>query len=650
MLARRALPALIAALVAAAPAGAVPPQPIPEGPDAATLPQFSGQAADPHPVAVADPPRHPFMAANGRSNLHVDAYQSDVHQGPGPLGRQMEKRSTFLEGVCASVTFDARGRIETVCVGLEGPKLLLLDPRTLETLAAVPLPPRMPGGGSLFTDFAGGGYFYLDQRDRAVIPTTTRHVYVVRQTGGGYFSPDQRDREVLPPPARHVYVVRQTGGGTGFALERDYDLGTAVSPGDKVISALPDWSGRLWFASTSGVVGTVDPASGAVRSRPLGEPIANSFAVEEPGGVYVVTDKALSRLEAGAAGTPQVVWREPYETSGIHKPGQSGAGSGTTPTLMGDGLVAITDNADPMNVLVYRRGRTVTGSRLVCRQPVFAKGASATDQSLIGTGRSVVTENNYGYSGPASTQQGRTTSPGLERADLDPGGGCHSAWRSSEHAPSVVPKLSAANGPVYTYTKDPQPRHPSADAWYLTVLDVASGRTVYKRLSGEGLGHNNNYAPVTLGPDGTAYVGVLGGLVALRDHVAPPGARRPTGPPGGLRRLRLHARRLGPHRARVRIMGGGTRLVRRADFYRGRKRVARDRRPPFVRVVRVGRGRARMKARILLFDGRRVVRTRRLGRYRGRHPWANLPLSPAAGLRTAELRIDTCDGEGGGLG
>jgi hypothetical protein len=31
------------------------------------------------------------------------------------------------------------------------------------------------------------------------------------------------------------------------------------------------------------------------------------------------------------------------------------------------------------------------------------------------------------------------------------------------------------------------------------------------------VGYNNNYAPVTLGPDNTAYVGTLGGLVALRD-------------------------------------------------------------------------------------------------------------------------------------
>ena len=575
-----ALSVLLAVLAVAAPAAAVPPQPIAEGPDAASLPRFSGKPATPRRVAVPDPPRHPFMAPNGRSNLHVDGYQSDVHRGPGPLGRRIEKRSTFLEGVCASVTFDSRGRIVTVCVGVEGPKLLLLEPRTLETLAAFPLPPRVPGGGNLFTDFAGGGYFYLDHRDRAVIPTTTRH----------------------------VLVVRQTGGGTGFEIERDHDLSGAVLPGDKIISALPDWSGRLWFASTNGVVGTVDQASGTVRSRPLGETIANSFAVEDTGAVYIVTDAALYRLAAGAGGLPDVVWREPYENSGVQKPGQSSAGSGTTPTLMGDGLVAITDNADPMNVLVYRRGRSVAAPRLICRQPVFQRGASATDQSLIGTGRWLVVENNHGYSGPAATQGGRTTSPGLERVDLDAGGGCHSAWRSGEHAPSVVPKLSAANGLVYTYTKDPQPQDPTADAWYLTALDFATGRTVYKRLGGEGLGHNNNYAPVTLGPDGTAYVGVLGGLIALRDTQ---GAHTPAGGGTGLRRLRLHVRRLGRRRARVRVLGGGTRLVRRVDFVVRGHRVARDRRRPFRRVIRVGPRRVKVRARIVLLDGRRVVRVRR---------------------------------------
>jgi hypothetical protein len=66
----------------------------------------------------------------------------------------------------------------------------------------------------------------------------------------------------------------------------------------------------------------------------------------------------------------------------------------------------------------------------------------------------------------------------------------------------VVPKLCLSNGLVYTYANPP--RNDDLDAWYLTALDFGSGRTVYRRLAGTGFAFNNNYAPVTLGSDGTA--------------------------------------------------------------------------------------------------------------------------------------------------
>jgi hypothetical protein len=91
---------------------------------------------------------------------------------------------------------------------------------------------------------------------------------------------------------------------------------------------------------------------------------------------------------------------------------------------------------------------------------------------------------------------------------------CRTVWTSDVRAPSVVPKLSAANGLVYAYTKPV--RADGLDAWFLTALDFRTGRTVFSRLAGSGFGFNNNWAPVTLAPDGTAYVGVLGGLVAFR--------------------------------------------------------------------------------------------------------------------------------------
>jgi hypothetical protein len=483
----------MALALAPAAAGLTPPTPIPEGPEADTVPSFIGGTVVPSRARGAHVPRHPYMAANGRSNLHDDAYQTDTYVGPGPRGRNTERLSTFMGGECATATFDRLGRIVTVCVGADGPRLAMFDPHTLDLLTAFPLPPRIPSpasGGNPFTDFSGGGYFYLDNEDRVVIPTATRHIWVIGET--------------------------DDTSGPLFQLLQDYDVSGAVPAGDGIISAMPDWAGHIWYVSGGGVVGIVDP-SGALRAVSRGERIGNSFAVDETGGVYIVSDVAMYRFDY-YAGWPVVSWREPYANIGIKKPGQTEAGSGTTPTLLGREFVAITDNADPMNVVVYRRAAQVTGSRVVCTQPVFSVGASATDQSLIGADRSMVVENNYGYTGPTSVMNGVTTTPGFERVDINQDqSGCHTVWRNTaESAPSVVPKLSLENGIVYTYTK-PQDLANATDSWYFTALDFRNGRTVYKRLAGTGLGFNNNFAPVSLARDGTAYVGALGGLVMLRD-------------------------------------------------------------------------------------------------------------------------------------
>jgi hypothetical protein len=490
-----ALVGLCAALVllSSGTAGAIPipAVPIPQDPrEARSVPAFIGTPATAVPFPAPAVPPHPFMAANGRSNIHDDAYMTDTYTGAGPLGRNMRVRSSFFAADCASLTFDRKGRLVTVCVGLQGPFLTMLDRKTLATLALFPLPPRIPSGGSPFSDFTGGGYFYLDDHDRAVIPTTTREVWVVGES--------------------------TTVLGPSFRLERRYNLSRTLAPTDAIFSVLPDWDGTLWFVTAQGVVGTIEPESGTIRATTLqGEAIANSFAVDETGGVYVVSDHALYRFDAGVDGEPIVTWREAYDRGTRVKPGQVSQGSGTTPSLMGSDLVAITDNADPrMNVLVYQRGASVTGPRLVCAEPVFAPGKGSTDNSLIVTGESIVVENNYGYTGPTATENGGSTEPGMARIDVGTSG-CTTVWTSDERVPTVVSKLSLATGLVYTYTKDLDPG--GTDAWYFTALDVRTGETIYKRLAGTGLGFNNNYAPLTVGPDGAAYVGVLGGLVQLRD-------------------------------------------------------------------------------------------------------------------------------------
>jgi hypothetical protein len=507
----------VSAGVAAAQTPGLPVVPIPGDPNGSSVTPFEGSTASPNPVDGGPaPPRNPFMAPNPRNNIHDDPYMSDTYRLPGPLGDGAEPSALFTRE-CGSITFDSAGRIVTVCIGLDRPVLALLDPHTLQTLAAMPLPVRdLAPGANPFTDFSGGAYFYLDHHDRAVVPTGDRHILVVAITNG-----------------------------PGFAVSRDYDLSGQMHPDDRILSVLPDWSGRIWFVTRHGEVGTLHPAKGSVKTiRLVGEGISNSFAVDETGGVFVVSNRALYRFDANSKGAPAVSWRVVYPNSVIHKPGQSDAGSGTTPTLLGRKWVAITDNADPMDVVVYRRAIRLRGrkhhkrqarpagrrrakrkakARLVCATPVFPKGSGSTDNSLIGTRRSLIAENNYGYSVSASDLSGGLTAPGLTRIDVVKKKGkktkkrrrfrCRPVWTSDERAPSVVPKLSLANGLVYTYT---HPQRPDGiDAWYLTALDFRSGRTVYRRLAGTGFGYNNNYAPVTLGPEGTAYVGVLGGVVAF---------------------------------------------------------------------------------------------------------------------------------------
>jgi hypothetical protein len=283
---------------------------------------------------------------------------------------------------------------------------------------------------------------------------------------------------------------------------------------ERITSALPDFRGRIWFVTkASGKVGVLDTRTRRIRVMRTGEEIENSFTVDRD-AIYIVSDKHMYRFSARRDGRPRVDWKVRYRNSGIVKPSQVNAGSGTTPTILPGGYVAITDNADPMNVVVYRTAKRLRGARrTVCEEPVFERGASATENSLLGSGRSLIVENNYGYQNPFGPTAGALTQPGFVRIDLDRNGrGCRKVWsNTTERGASVVPKLSTRTQIVYAYTQDED------QVWSWVGISARTGRTVFKERAGEGLQANNNYAGLALGPDGTAYLGTIGGIRALRD-------------------------------------------------------------------------------------------------------------------------------------
>src|SRR5215212_3061121 len=373
------LAALLTAAVGLVPAPAAlaapPPIPQPAG-ELAGLQPFTGHKAKPHRVRAPRVPRHPFMAANGRNAVHNDAYQTDTYRNSGPLGPNLRVFSQSFDGKgglgsCGiTIAFDKRGRLVTTCISATSVELRLMKP-DLTTIATHGLPPRViPPGVNPFQS-PGGAYFYVDNKDRAVV-SMGREVFVI--------------------------AIR----GNTLKRVRTYDLSSAIPADDQLNSALPDWSGRLWFVSREhGIVGDLDPVTGRVLgTHRTGEAIGNSFAMDETGGVFVVTDTAQYRFDLDRKKRPRVSWRFRYDNIRKQKPGQFDAGSGTTPTLMGRKYLSIADNASRMQVVVLRRGRHLKRGqrRLVCERPVFKKGAGATENSIIATGTAMVVENNYGYS------------------------------------------------------------------------------------------------------------------------------------------------------------------------------------------------------------------------------------------------------------
>lgn len=496
---------LPAAASTAEPAPTLPPVPavsglpIPALPSDALVPSYVGSPATAQPIRHPRIPQNPWLSPNGTSSMHNDAYSSDAYRVSGPLGRDLAV-TTASYGIreCATMGFDSQGRLFGLCGGLEGFTMMLIDPVTLEPLAELAMPGRdLASPSNPFTDICGGTYLFLDPRDRAYATTTTSEIWEVLQTDGP-------------------------------ALEkgRSWPLAPHLPEGDCVVALTADWDGLVWFVSQQGTVGTLDRATGKVRTVDLGEGIYNSLSSDETGGVYVVTTHATYRLDADRRDRPRVTWRRGYDRGSAVKPGMLSQGSGTSPTLIGKRWIVVADNAEPrMRVLVYDRRRGVR-DRLHCRVPVFGKGASTTENSLVAAGRSVLVENNYGYEGVQSTTLGRTTTPGIARV-LIRRNGCSVAWTNDEVvAPTSVPKASLGNGLLYAYTKPA--RADGLDAWYFSALDIRTGELAWSRLTGTGIQWNNHYAAIYLGPDGTAYVATLAGLIRLADGGGPvSGTERP---------------------------------------------------------------------------------------------------------------------------
>jgi len=463
-----------------------------------------------NPISHIQIPQHPFLAPNGRSNMHNDAYMSDTYEISGPVSKnpQIIFRS-YIEGpnTFTTIAFDTKDRLLTTNASMLDYSILLLDPQTLDLIGSYALPPQAPSDPLFpYRDTSGATYFILDNQDRILLTDAENAIQIIKYS-------DEKGR---------------------FEQLFRYDLSEHMVPmqspaRDHVQMAMPDWEGKwLWFTTRYGIVGTLDQETGEVHVVELnGEELQNSFAVAED-GVYIISDHAMYRFNVDKSRTPRIDWRTEYDRGTNRKIGNINHGSGTTPLLFGD-LVAIGDNADAhMNILFLHRS---DGSQM-CKIPIFDEGRSTTENALPGIVRegpngleySVIIDNHYGTKRDDILKPGsswKNHNGGVARIDLLPDGKggytCREVWNIPIKS-TATPKLSLSTGLLYLYTYERLPDN--SYEWFMIIVDFRTGETVSNIPIGPGTQYANFGQAIFIGPDRTAYLGTMYGLVCIQDAAA----------------------------------------------------------------------------------------------------------------------------------
>ena len=434
-------------------------------------------------------PANPVLGPQGTSTMHADSGSSDSTPFAGPGSGAVVVASTSLRSACPSILMGSDGMPVAVCTAIanETPYVHLLDPASGASLAQMELVQ------STTSDLAGGIYSYIDDQNRLVLVNAAGEL---------------------------MWITHQQAstGKWQLTVEQSVPIGF-----DAVVGLVPDYQGRIWFATAAGVakdrgaaVGYYDPATGAIRHRPLrtGEQIANSIS-SSPRGVAIASTHALYLFGVGKRGRPVVQWRRAYDRGPARKPGQLSWGTGATPVFFGPRsgyeYVTITDNAVPQeNVLVYR-ART---GRRVCSVPMLGTDNSGTENAPIGSGRSVFVASTYGYPYPASATTG-TSSPstapfvgGMQRIVVKAAGrGCATAWTNAVRS-AAVPRLSLADGLLYTVQLS------STGTYSYTTIDPANGDVVSSAAIG-GAASNTLQMVGMITPSGVLYQGTITGFAQV---------------------------------------------------------------------------------------------------------------------------------------
>lgn len=377
------------------------------------------------------------------------------------------------------------------------------------------------------------------------------------------------ENKVLVPGANVAWELEH-GADNKLRLIRTIDFSRMIEQENGILQTIIyDAQGNVWFTNggspgtqlgtglTKTLVGYLTPGGQNYSITFDDQIVENSVAVSGD-TVYMNTGPAgkadvvnstgyLYAFRPSVNGGVDIVYKTEYNAgSGIKKNGLS-RGSGSSPSLLGDQFVVITDNHDEqVNLLVYpqastnrQTGRTSDISvSPVCSIPLWTPGESANEAAFTnhfdGTNYAIITGNGYGLPVPIpipGTNHGlpingewndfNSLGPGMARIDVVPRDDgsvtCMPRWIQQDAKLPSVNSLSTQNGLMYTWYQDLELAESGEYIYGVIATDFETGETAWKMRVGAGGSFNWLYQAPALSTNGCFYMTVVGGLVRMCD-------------------------------------------------------------------------------------------------------------------------------------
>jgi len=461
-----------------------------------------------------EPPINPYLAHSPWPMTHRNPYCQASSPFPAPLAEDINRglfkwRTVPEQAVAITLNFGERNTQGGFSLwGSSLNTLYKLNANDGKWRSAQSV---RKGGKS--TQAISGAYTVLDKEGKLYVPRGSSVFVYQEESLGDPKSPIRRIKEHRIPSSALLHSEEVIVG-----MNLTYD-------------------GFLAMVTNRSLVVVMDRQSGEMkhfRLSPEAE-VSNSLAIDEEGGIYVVTDQKLYRVQWKQK-TLSVAWEADYPSFDGVLPGRLGRGSGTTPTLMGTGpndkLVVIADGLTKMHLMAFWRseipgdwqGIPGYSKRVAGIAPILfgdpQRPRSITDQSLLVRGYEAVAVNNDYGERPSDTWTNFWTilysnlkgyAPyGIEKFKWNPEKrSLVSVWANPElSVPNGIPAMSASSGLIYYLGQHDE-------VWTLEGVDWTTGHLAFRIPLQNAIKYNSYYAAMEIGYDSMLVSGTVGGAIQL---------------------------------------------------------------------------------------------------------------------------------------